>query len=215
MKLFKLTLALALISSSASQGFASIQPKFQLDSGPGSGTISGSTFTLVSPGLVADGVTFTATLTVIGNGTGVEHNAGGLGVKLGSASGSRINTGESLAFSLSIDAVMGGTVSFDGFTSLDFNSFSTSNDGGFFSLDAILDIGDTDLTLGTFNSTGEYALPLGPVPQFTIFGTAGSFQLDDVTAQFTGAMSSVPEPTSLLVWSMLGVVGLKRRRHKA
>jgi hypothetical protein len=199
------TVALLALVLNTSQARSSVSELFRLDT-DGAGSISGSVFTLISPGIVADGVTFTATLTVTGNGTTVDNSSNGLGVD-----GTTINPGEALSFSMATSAVSGGAVTFDGFTSLDFNSFTGGTDGGIFSIDAVTPNGD-DVDLG-LNTLNEYALPSAPVPQFTIFGTASSFQLDDVTAQFSG--SPVPEPSAIWLCSLGGIsIAMGRRLAK-
>jgi hypothetical protein len=204
MKRFELFAVLMLMLVSILPAHASVIEILPLDTS-GSGTISGSTYTLIAPDIVADGVTFTATLTVVGNGATVDNNSNGLGVD-----GTTINAGEALTFSLATSAVTGGVVTFDGFTSLDFNGFTGGTDGGIFSLDAITPNGDdVDLGLDTLN---DYALPSAPVTQFTIFGTASGFQLDDVSAQFTG--STVPEPSAFLFCSVIGGSLIVIRRLK-
>ena len=83
-------------------------------------TITGSTLTSTQTGLSVNGVTFDASVVVVGNGANVSNNTSGVGVD-----GNTINSGESLSFSLNISNVSGGAVNFKGFTELDFNSFTT------------------------------------------------------------------------------------------
>ena len=171
----------------------------------GAGTIAGSVFTLIETGVVDNGVTFDIQLTVTGSGTSVDNNTNGIGVD-----GTTLNAGQSLMFALTTSNVMGGTVTFDGFTSIDFNSFTDANELADFGTDVIT-------TMDTTNEFDLTTLTGGAPTTFTLLaGTTGgttSFQIDDITASFTA--SAVPEPSSamFLAIGLVGLVGTRRRRR--
>lgn len=186
----------------ASTCFGGLTHDFRLDlDAPAAerGNIVGDTFTLTAMQLMEAGITFDATLTITGS-SDLGHNNSGLGVD-----GNTINDGESVRFTLSVSDP--GIV-FDGFTLLDFNSF-TAPDRGILSEDAAIGGGD-DTILNV--PLGDFSIPGSPTA-FSIFGTAGntttSFQLNRVSASF----SAVPEPSSLMLMSLigLGAVGSRRR----
>lgn len=173
------------------------------------GPFAGAAFTVDTPLLNADGVDFTARLTVTGNGATVENNSNGIGVD-----GTTVNNGESLFFAVTILTEIGGTVSFDGFTSIDFNSYTV---GG-------ADAGSINGTLLVNTNLNEFSLTGAPflTPQtLTVsglppFSGTTSFQIDDVTLSFTGT-AAIPEPSSLVFLSagaMLTVASRCKRRKR-
>lgn len=176
---------------------------FALDS---EGSICDDTLTIARTDLVVDGVTFDVTLTVVGSHD-LERNSSGLGVN-----GTRVNDGETLTFSLVVSDVRGGTLTFDGFTGVDLNFFTTDNDK------AELESGGTIFLTQTTTPSGDVDISSTSPVSFLVRGVDGtgfstSFSIDDVTGQFTG-VSAVPEPSTLLLLSlgMVGV-GVQRRRR--
>jgi hypothetical protein len=203
-------LGLAILLPLASANGALVQT-IQIDTG--NGTISpASTLTVSLVGLVADGVTFDADLTVIGSddlnqistGLGVDGNTTDL-----------VNSGELLTFSISISNESGGTVVFDGFTEVDYNSFGATDSGV---LSADNSEGTTGDNFFTTTTGGENVDISGTSP--TTFsaiaspgsGTANSFRIDDVTVSFTGTVA-VPEPSSAVLLGLGGLATLLRRRR--
>jgi hypothetical protein len=162
-------------------------------------TISGSVLTVELFDILSEGVTFDATLTVTGNGSFVSNNTSGLGV-----GGNTVKPGASLSFGTPvISNESGGTVVFNGFGTLDLNSFTSA--------------GSDSATIGATSLSGGQdpydltSLPGGSPNAFIIAGTAGSFQLDSVSASFTG--TAIPEPSGFL-FSGIAACGLiwSRRR---
>ncbi|WP_236696134.1 PEP-CTERM sorting domain-containing protein [Rhodopirellula islandica] len=169
----------------------------------------------------SDGVSFDATITVTGNGSYVQNSSNGLGVN-----GTTLSDGEALTFAMSISDEVGGTAIFDGFTLLDFNFFtdtrvdadsSTYEEANFtpgglvvpdqtgFGASDVLDLTQLD--------------PGSPLPSFTLTAitdsTTRSFQLDDITAQFTTTASAVPEPSSFALLAIGSTfITLVRRRGR-
>lgn len=183
---------------------------FRLDTNDAAGPIgmiSGNTLTVFNSDIMINGVFFNATLNAIGNGD-VSHNSAGVGV-----GGNTLNDGESISFSVAISDVLGGTVSFGGFTELDFNAFTMSSDSASFST------GDTINGESSINLFDLTTLT-GGVPQtFSITGVAASaggtnsFSLDTITGHFTA--TAVPEPSALSVLWIACLLGCVRRKKSA
>ena len=100
--------------------------------------LAGSTYTRSLNGLVADGVTFDAVLTLSataqGGGAGT-MNVISSGVGIDGAGSDLVSDGELVSFAMSVSNFVGGTVAFNGFTAIDFNNFG-AGDSGVLSLDA-------------------------------------------------------------------------------
>ncbi|WP_144055164.1 hypothetical protein [Rhodopirellula baltica] len=169
----------------------------------------------------SDGVSFDATITVTGNGSNVQNNSNGLGVD-----GTTLSDGEALTFAMSISNEVGGTAAFDGFTLLDFNSFTDTRvdadsltyeeasftPGGLVVPDQA-GFGASDIFDLTQLNSGD------PLPVFTLTAvtdsTTRSFQLDDITAQFTTNVTAVPEPSCFALMAMGGtLLTMVRRRGR-
>ena len=160
------------------------------------GTATGNSYTHTLFGLIADGVTFDATITVLGfDPTNVAANLDlggtGLGVDQGGSDSALVSNGEKLQFSMAINNESGRTVTFNGFTEVDYNNFGASDSGvlsidnsegtagdNFFTTIIGADIVDISAT----SPTGFFAIALPGAS-----GTANSFRIDDVTARFTGS----------------------------
>lgn len=200
---FICAMALGFVGSLGTSGFADLIVNFSVDSNSG-GSIVGNVFTFDSSVLNADGVNFTARLTVSGSGATVGNNTNGLGVD-----GSTINAGESLTFAVSILSQSGGTVAFNGFTQVDFNSY-TSNGGDSGRLNALAlgnrDLDLFDLSVAPFNTPEALQIQgSNPFP-----GGTTSFQIDDVTLSFRG--TAVPEPGCTTVLLLALAPCLYRRK---
>ena len=183
-------------------------------------TVSGNTYTRTLTGLVADGVTFNATLTlkgfdnasptpgeadlvVAGNGTGVQSDLSAL-----------VSNGERLGFTMAISGESGGTVAFDGFTSVDTTNFG-SDESGVFSVD-ILESTTGDNFFTTSSGTGTEDISLASPTSFfaiaTYTGVAGSnaFKMHNVSGSFTG---TVPEPATMSLLAIGGIALIRKRRR--
>ena len=192
----------------ASPAHAGLVETFQIDAG--NGIISEDTGTFVLTGLVDNGVTFDATLTVTGSGP-LDQGGTGLGVVVDSSD--LVSNGEFLQFTLAFSNVSGGTVNFDGFQEVDFNSFGSS-DSGFLSVDA-----SAATTEDNFFTTSEGGGNVSFELQQTFHAIAGadgpgsnSFRIDDVTASFTGT-EAVPEPGTMGLLALVAGAGFLRRRR--
>ncbi len=203
---------------------ADIIELFGMDDGAG-GSIAGDTYSLTRSGLVADGVTFNATLTVIGTPQAVtaslDQNSNGLGIDSAGTDSVLVDNGEFLTFSMSVFNFVGGTVVFDGFTGVDFNNFGTG-DVGVFSIDhSAATLGDNFFTTTNGANVVDISATLPTV--FSAIAEAdgvnsNSFRIDDVSAQFSGTLvAAVPEPSSLAFLGLLAggfwARRVRQRRH--
>jgi hypothetical protein len=211
---FLLPLICVAIATSFVHGGLVTEFRLDVESGVPNGTFTGTTFTNTLTGLMDNGVTFDATITVEGSGA-LTQAATGLGVQVDSSS--RVSDGESLAFSVSLSNISGGTATFDGFDAVDFNNFGNS-DVGFLSVDnSAATISDNFFQ--TTTGDGGAVVSFDPVPVFhAIAGTGGSnsFTIDDVRASFTGtASTAVPEPSSLLMFgtALVSILVPRKRRR--
>ena len=210
----------AALSIPASPASATLIRLFGTDNAAG-GTIVGDTFTLTHSALVADGVTFDATLTIVGTpqvGGGpatLIQNTTDLGLDTGILMDSTfLDNGESLTLSMAISNEIGGTVAFNGFTEVDLNNFGAIDSGvlsldndastagdNFFVAPAGADVIDISGTLPTVFSIIPDADGL----------SSNTLGLGDVSAQFTGT-AAVPEPSSLLMMIPVGLAALHLNR---
>lgn len=177
--------------------------------------VADDTYVSTITGVVVDGVTFDATITALGS-AGLEIAASGLGV-----GNTRVNDGEWAQFTTSITNVFGGTVSFDGFQSVDLGFFNSADDSiGVSSsstgVPALFD--DFASDPGSFVSGGVSQLaPNGIflVGQTSMPSTSVSF--DSITASFS-ATAAVPEPGTFAFLGLLAggvLVRRARRRRRA
>ena len=181
-------------------------------------SLTGNTYTRTETGLVADGVTFDATLTVLGfdaTDAASDLNLASTGVGVTGNSSNLVNAGEYLQFSIAISNVdAGATVVFDGFDQIDFNSFEDGDDA-VLSIDrSAASLGDNqDVTGLAGGSTDIFAISIaGSTPTiFHAISSTGNFRIDDVRANFTG----VPEPTSFALVGLLFGPVLMRRKKRA
>lgn len=170
-------------------------------------TTPGSPLTF-SQSLSGGGVSFNAVLSVAGSGVNLHRNSDGIGVAGGTDS---VDFGETLGFTLSINSVVGGTVTFDEFTEFGFHlltggaAFSDDSTlGGDFvtQTTSVLGVASTDLS--PFNRTSFFVLPTNSISSYKAFSIA---------AQFTTA--AVPEPSTLIAFCAVGVVaGVRRLRRR-
>jgi hypothetical protein len=180
-------------------------------------SLTGNTYTRLETGLVADGVTFDATLTVLGfdaAGAPSDLNLVSTGVGVTGNGSNLVNGGEYLQFTVAISNVdPGAGVVFDGFDQIDFNSFE-NGDEAVLSIDSsAASLGDNQDVTGTGGgSTDVFAINIaGSTPTvFHAISSTGNFRIDDVRANFTG----VPEPTSFTLLGMLiGPVIMRRKKR--
>ena len=161
------------------------------------------------PGLQDNGVTFDAQLRVRTPAPlGLNHSpTNGIGVTGGDDN--LINDGESIRFDLNISNVMGGSVSFDGFTELGLSDFQNDNSDAF-----TLSFDDQYSTFGDnfFEGliyTGPIDISVNSPLAFSLIGNPSgdfpntNFRADSISGRFSGA-SAVPEPSSLFVMGVLG-----------
>ncbi|TWT74565.1 hypothetical protein Pla123a_33890 [Posidoniimonas polymericola] len=186
------------------------------------GSASGAFYSLTVP-VSQSGVTFDATLSVIGSGN-IHTSTAGLGV-VGNGPNA-VSNGEFLYLSMSVANVVGGTASFDGFKTASLTS-SGVNDTVVFSLDPIIPTTGDNFYTGTNSQAAPInidSLTGGNLPQsfFAIAapitpGDGGNaFRLGGVIGQFT--VAAVPEPTAFLFGSLVagsvGMVVARRRRAR-
>ena len=205
-------LAITLVGTSASISHGGLVT-FNLNSPNGSFTGSNN-YTQTLTGLVDNGVSFDATLSVVGsdNLTQTGNSNGGLGVA--DDSSDLVSNGEYLGFSLSFTNVSGGTLVFDGFDQAGFLSFQ-SGDAGFLSVDnSAATTGDNFFTTTTGGALETFALVSGFHAIARADGSgSNSFRIGEVRANFTGA-AAVPEPTTSLMFgtALIGLAFRRRRR---
>lgn len=199
------TLLLFTVSSFAQAGLVQT---FQIDTG--NGMFTGNTFTSTLTGLVADGVTFDATITVVGSGD-LNQGTGGLGVETDSSD--LVSNGEYLQFSMALSNFSGGTVVFNGFQEVDFNNFGAT-DAGFLSVD---NSGTTTGDNFFSTTTGAGNVSFANIASFHAIARAdgagsNSFRIDDVTGEFRG-FTAVPEPTSVLMFGSTLLLMVRRKKR--
>ena len=209
MKISKILITASALALSMTQ-LVAVDQTFQIDSDPDL-TLSGNFFSVKLTGLTEGAVTFDATLSVTGSGDFTQASTG-LGVKVDSSD--LVSNGEFMFFTMAISNEVGGSISFDGFTELDYNSFGAT-DVGALSLDNnIVTAGDNFFTTSTGGDNVDISGTL-PSSFYAIASADGagsnSFRIDDVTARFT----VVPEPDTYALLSgfcALGFVMLRRRK---
>lgn len=193
----------------------------------GSTRTLGNPFSLAKTSLNEGLVFFTATLVVTGTSTSgssdigyqeLALNAGGPGVNLGGlgVDGNTLNGGsgtESLRFAVQLSEIVGGSVVFNGFSTVGFNGFGSSVLGEL-SLDNSYATTGDNTRLDDVNGT----LPLISVPNnaaaFSIFSNAGHFQVSYVTGSFTTTAAAVPEPSAFAVFVIVASAAPLLRRFR-
>jgi hypothetical protein len=204
-----LTCGLLVVSLlAATQSDAELVTSFDTTSS-GVGTATGSVFTATLSGLVADGVTFDATLTATGSGSTIQNGNNGLGVD-----GTKVDSGELITYSMALSGFVGGTVTFDGFTSLDLANSSGSGNL-VLSLDDSADtIGDNFFSGGMATGSKPDAIDITATLPTVFSSIAGpdkndKFRIAGISARFT----AVPEPSTLLTFGfVVSTLTIRRRR---
>ncbi|MFO1000905.1 MAG: hypothetical protein U0936_11225 [Planctomycetaceae bacterium] len=184
----------------------------------------GNSYGIVKTGLVDGGVSFTATAiaTITTSGDSIigyqEQSglSGGLGV-VGTIPGGNTLNGtngeESLRFVMQLSNYVGGSAVFNGFSTVGFSNFGSS-DRGVLSKDTDFFSGaDNDVITsgGTLNAFDPPVIPQA----FSMFSDLGQFQVAFVTGSFTGT-AAVPEPGGAIFLTLMAtaipVVRRFRRR---
>ena len=208
-----LTFCLTLLCCSASLQADVISTEFSL--GTSDVTAVGNTLLFPEMFTASDGVSFTATLSVVGSDD-IDQTTSTLGIV---GNGNDLFNGSEFAeFSVAISGVSGGSVVFDGFSQIDLDAFTgTTADPEFAagSADSLFDAGDLILD-GSLSTSDLFALP--NLTSFFLVSNGdngNTFRASDVTANFT-TTAAVPEPST---WAfsgllLLGFVGMKRRAAK-
>lgn len=211
-----------LASAGAVEAHADSLQTFSLDSTTVAGTsktLDGHTLSVTLDDISIAGVTFDATLTVTGSGS-LTQTSSGLGVS--GTSSNLFNAGEKLKFFVDVDAVRGGTVTFAGFTLLDFNFFTTGGETVVFSTDGRLST-TTDNWLTHF-APGDADIRSQSPTVFTLLAQNGldasggvvktSLRVDAIQASFE-TTAAVPEPgTFALVGLVCASAWLRRRLRR-
>jgi hypothetical protein len=223
--LIRLIVLLHVFSNVASRCDAAIIWNYDLKNLGPSGQL-GNSYSVVKTGLIDGGVSFTATLTVTANATSGDSiigyqiaggSSGGLGVVGTLAGGNTLNGtngAESLRFVMQLSNLVGGTVVFNGFTTVGFSGFS-SGDRGVLSRDNNFFSGaDNDII--TSGTTLNFFDPPGSPTAFTMFSDLGQFQMASVAASFTGTAAVVPEPggAAFLAFMAIAMPVLRRFRRR-
>jgi hypothetical protein len=184
----------------------------------------GNPYSVTKVALMDGGVSFNATLIIVGSrdigyqlGPGL---IGGLGVTDSPGVGNTLNGSngaEFLRFSLQLTNITGGSVAFNGFSIVGFNGFGGS-DLGVLSLDDNFSTSGDNTLLDDLNgSLPSVAVP-GNSTAFSVFSNSGSqhFQVSFVTGSFTGTAAAVPEPSTFLaiVFVASATPGLRRFRRR-
>ena len=209
-----LTFCLTLLCCSAPLQADVISTEFSL----GTNDVAAVGNTLLFPQMftASDGVSFTATLSVVGSDD-IDQTTSTLGIV---GNGNILFNGADFAeFSVAISGVTGGSVVFDGFSQIDLDSFDGDDtvdpDFAAVSSDSLFDAGDLILD-GSLSTSDLFALP--NLTSFFLVSNGedgNTFRASDVTANFT-TTAAVPEPST---WAfsgllLLGFVGMKRRAAK-
>ena len=207
------TFCLTLLCCSAPLQADVISTEFSL--GTSDVTAVGNTLLFPQMFTASDGVSFTATLSVVGSDD-IDQTGSTLGI---AGNGNDLFNGAEFAeFSVAISGVTGGSVVFDGFSQIDLDAFTgTTADPEFaaVSSDSLFDAGDLILD-GSLSTSDLFVLP--NLTSFFLVSNgdnSNTFRASDVTANFT-TTAAVPEPST---WAfsgllLLGFVGMKRRAAK-
>lgn len=174
-------------------------------------SIVGNVLTVVRSGLSSGGVSFNATLTVTGNQPFVATSTTGMGT--GIFGDNNVNVGDVLTFAMTVSVLSPGAVVFDGFEKVYIEGLgnlerATLNRNG----------GGGETINGPF--TGALGLQYSPLLSYptdiTLSGQAGSYQVSQIDAIFTGSAAAVPEPSiAPAIFAFIGtslLAGRFRRR---
>lgn len=216
-RFFKLsTVAIAICTTcifSANPSHASLVFDFDTTSG-GGGTVNLLGEYTHSIAGMDGGVSFTAILTVKGlNGDGssapINITNNGLGVDGSIGNPNEINNGELVTYSLAISSVVGGSVSFDGFSSFTHCNGARSGDLVLSKDQLASTLPDNFFTGSAMSNANGTAVDIsGTSP--SIFsaiaatdstGSNYTFRACGVGASFTG--TSVPEPSSFMMFGLV------------
>ncbi len=209
--------ASALLVFSAAISNADVVQVFETDSTAGFAA-AGNSYSRALNGLVADGVTFDATLTITGFDSGLaaqDVNVASTGVGVEGIGSDLVNDGERMNFMMLVSNEIGGTVTFNGFTEIDFNFLSTPDS-------AVLSLDNSELSANFFSTstTVDMVDISGTSPTdfwaIAVLGTTASvensFRIKEVSARFTG-VASVPEPGTFGVLALSAICLVRRRRR--
>ncbi len=177
-------------------------------------SINGNEYTRTAAGLSTNGVTFDATISVVGfDSTGAASDVSTSSVGLGvSGTGSAlIDPGEYLRASVSIANVSGGTVNFEGFEATSLSNFEAA-EIVILSLDNLASTTGDNQTLSGASGT-DFVVTLANPTLIHGISDSGSMRFNSFTARF----SAVPEPTGLILSALLGgfCTVLRRKRSLA
>ena len=200
MRFFTFFCALAFAAMVATSTNAAITSTISVGSNTGSVTSLPASISLTDN---TSNVSFTANFLLTGS-SNIFDDVGAIGVDGGATS--NIDTGESVTISfVNFTGVSGGTVNFDGFTSINLTGMGAPGEV------AQVPPGFTNLitTNGQSNLAGApLASPLNVVGL-----SNADFQITGFGAQFTG-VTSVPEPGSLATVGLLAIGLISRRRRR-
>jgi len=175
-------------------------------------SINGNEYTRTVTGLATHGVTFDATITVIGfDSSGAASNVSTSSVGLGvSGTGSAlIDPGEYLRASVSVTNVSGGTVNFNGFDATSLRNFEAA-ETAILSLDDQSSTTADNQTLSGASGT-DFNITLANPTLIHAISDSGRMRFYSFNASF----SAVPEPSGLMLSAMMGGCCAVFRRRRS